>query len=113
VKYVQEDHYFIANFSGRMDKRKLAYRAKTLRNCVKCNLKDSKVIKVLLDFREVQWDSEETHYMARKIFGEHSKEFLDYTFFSALLNDHLDGQSSENESLFTNEQDATDWLRSR
>lgn len=115
VKYVKEGHYFIANFSGKINKRKLAYRRKTLRNCIMRNIKDSKVIKVLLDIRSIQFDSEETHDIMRRMSAKHSteSEFHGYTVFTAVLNDHYEGKVLGNKSYFTNEQDALDWLGSK
>ncbi len=113
VRYIQQDHIFIVNLSGRMDRRKLADISGALRDCIKSNLISNKAIKYLFDFRQVQWDSEETHMKAREISGNYLQEFRGYNYFSAILNDRLEGQSFENESFFTHEQNALDWLRKK
>lgn len=111
VKYIQQDHIFTINLSGRMDSRKLADISEALRNCIKSNLINDKAIKFLFDFRKVQWDSEATHYKAREISGKYLQEFRGYNYFSAILNEHREGESFENEFFFTEEQRALDWLR--
>lgn len=113
VKYIKKDHIFAFNMSGRMTSHELARRAEALRNCLKCNLKNNKTIKVLADYRNLRWDSEETHYKAREIIDKHLMEFREYNHFSAILNDRYEGQTSEHEFLFTKEQNALAWLRSK
>jgi len=113
VKYIQQDHVFVVNLSGRMDERKLADISEALRDCMKINLIGNKAIKFLFDFRKVQWDSEATHYKAREISGKYLQEFRGHQYFSAILNDKREGQSSENEFFFTQEQNALDWLKNK
>jgi hypothetical protein len=115
VRYVQEGRYFTVKFSGKINKRKLAYRINTLRNCVMCNIKNSKVIKVLLDIRKIQFDSGETHFMMGRMLvkGLMELESHGYTAFRAVLNDHYEGKVSENRADFTNKRDAINWLSSR
>jgi hypothetical protein len=113
IKYLPQDHIFIANVTGNIDKRKLAEISEELANCIRSNLVHIKIIKFLFDFRKVQWDSEETHMKAREISGKFLQEFREYDYYSAILNDHLEGQSFENESFFTQEQNAFDWLRGK
>lgn len=48
---------------------------------------------------------------AREISGKYLQEFRGYNYFSAILNDHREGQSFENECFFTQEQNALDWLK--
>jgi len=112
VRYIPEDGIFIMNMSGRMDRRELARRAEEIKKCLKRNLKNNQAIKVLADYRNVQWDSEATHYKAREIISGRLAEFRDYKHFSAILNDRYDGKASEDEYFFTKEQNALDWLRS-
>ena len=113
IKYIPHDHIFIVSITGKIDKIKLAEISEALRDCMKANLIDSKAIKFLFDFRKVQWDSEETHMQAREISRKYLQEFRDYNYFSAILNDHREGQSFENECFFTQEQKALDWLRKK
>lgn len=113
VKYIPQDHIFIVNVSGRIDKGKLAEISEALRDCIRSNLTSNKAIKFPFDFRKVQWDSEETHMKAREISGKYLQEFRGYNYFSAILNDKHEGQSFENEFLFTQEQKALDWLRKK
>lgn len=114
IKYIRKDHIFIVNLSGRIDRSKLAEISEALRDCVKSNLISNKPIKFLFDFRKVQWDSEETHMKAREISGKYLQDVLrGNNYFSAILNDRLEGQSFENECLFTQEQNALDWLRGK
>jgi hypothetical protein len=113
VKHIQQDHIFIVNLSGRMDRRKLADISEALRDCIKSNLISNKAIKSLFDFRKIQWDSEETHMKAREISGNYLQEFRGHNYFSAILNDRLEGQSFENEFFFTQEQKALDWLKKK
>ncbi len=112
VRYIPEDGIFIMNMSGRMDECELARRAEEIKKCLERNLKNNEVIKVLADYRNVQWDSEATHYKAREIISRRLAEFREYKHFSAILNYQYDGQASENESFFTKEKNALDWLRS-
>lgn len=112
VRYISEDNIFIMNMSGQMDEHELARRAEEIRKCLKRNLQSGQAIKVFADYRNVQWDSEATHYKAREIISERLTEFRGYRHFSAILNDRYDGMASENEHLFTKEQNALDWLRS-
>ena len=111
VKYIQQDHVYIVNLSGRIDENKLADISETLRDCIRINLTGNKAIKFLFDFRNVQWDSEETHMKAREISGKYLQEFRGHQYFSAILNDRREGQSSENEFFFTQEQNALAWLK--
>lgn len=114
VKYIQQDHIFTVHLSGRMDKRQLVDISEALRDCIKLHLISNNVIKFLFDFRKVQWDSEETHMKAREISGKYLQDVLHgNNYFSAILNDRLEGQSFENECFFTQEQNALDWLRSK
>jgi hypothetical protein len=113
VKYVSQDHIFMVNLSGRIDRGKLAGISGALRDCIKSNLIGDKAIKFLFDFRKVQWDSEETHMKAREISGNYLREFRGHNYFSAILNDRLEGRSSENECFFTQEQNALDWLKKK
>ena len=112
VRYIPEDHIFIVNMSGRIDERELARRAEEIKICLERNLKNNQTIKVLADYRDVQWDSEATHYKAREIISGRLAEFRDHKHFSAILNDRYDGQASESEYFFTKEVNALDWLRS-
>lgn len=112
ARYIPEDGIFIMNMSGRMDERELARRTEEMKICLESNLKNNQAIKVLADYRNVQWDSEATHYKAREIISERLAEFREYKHFSAILNDRYDGKASESESFFTKEQNALDWLRS-
>ncbi len=111
VRYIPEDRIFIMDVSG-MDERELARRAEEMKKCLVSNLKNNQAIKVLADYRNVQWDSEATHYKAREIISERLAEFREYKHFSAILNDRYDGKASESECFFTKEQNALDWLRS-
>ncbi|OGW49251.1 MAG: hypothetical protein A2078_07715 [Nitrospirae bacterium GWC2_57_9] len=112
IRYVRQDHIFKVDLSGRTDRSKLAEISEALRGCVKANLISDKTIKFLFDFRGVQWDSEETHMKAREISARYLQDVLrGSNYFSAILNDPVDGQSFENECLFTEEQNAVDWLR--
>jgi hypothetical protein len=112
VKYIPQNHIFTVNLSGRMDRRKLAEISEALRDCMKANLISNKTIKFVFDFRKVQWDSEETHMKAREIAAIYLQDALrGNNYFSAILNDRLEGQSFENESFFTQEQEALDWLK--
>ncbi len=114
IKYIQQDHIFMVNLSGRIDQSKLTQISEALRDCVKSNLINNKAIRFLFDFRNVQWDSEETHMKEREVSGKYLGEVLrGNNYFSAILNDRLEGQSFENECFFTQEQNALDWLRSR
>lgn len=112
VKYIPEYCFFIMTMSGRMDEQELARRAEELKKCLESNLKNGQVIKVLADYRNVEWDSEATHYKAREIISERLAAFRAYKHFSAILNDRYVGKASEIEFFFTNEQNAIDWLRS-
>ncbi len=113
ITYIQQDHIFVVNLSGRMDTQTLADISEALKNCIKLNLLNNNAIKFLFDFRKVQWDSEETHHKARDISGKYLREFRGYQYFSAILNNQREGQSFENECFFTQEQNALDWLRSK
>ncbi len=112
VRYIPEDGIFIMNISGRMDERELAQRAEEIKTCLERNLKNNQTIKVLADYRDVQWDSEATHYKAREIISRRLAEFRDHKHFSAILNDRYEGKASDNEYFFTKEQNTLDWLRS-
>ncbi len=113
VKYIPQDHIFAVNLSESMDIRRLYEISEALRDCLRHNLKNNKIIKFLFDFRKVQWDSEATHMKAREISGRYLQEFRGHSYFSAILNDHREGQAVENECFFTQEQSAIDWLRSK
>ncbi len=114
IKYIQHDRIFSIDLSGKIDRTKLVEISTTLRDCIKSNLTSNKAIKFLFDFRKVQWDSEETHMNAREISAMYLQEVLrGNNYFSAILNDRFDGQSFENECLFTQEQEALDWLRKK
>ena len=112
VRYIPEDGIFIMNLSGRMDERELARRAEKIKKCLISNLKNNQAIKVLADYRNVQWDSEATHYKVREIISGRLAEFRDYKHFLAILNGRYDGKASESEYFFTKEVNALDWLRS-
>jgi hypothetical protein len=113
IRYIPQDHIFAINLSGRLDQGKLAEISEALRDCIAANLISIKTIKFLFDFRNVQWDSEETHMKAREISRKYLQEFHGYNYFSAILNDHREGQSFENECFFIQEQNALDWLRKK
>ncbi len=113
VTYLRLDHIFKVDVSGGIDMSKVVEISEALRDCIKSNLIDNKAIKFLFDFRKVQWDSEETHMKAREISGNYLQEFRGHNYFSAILNDRLEGRSSENEFFFTQEQNALDWLRKK
>lgn len=114
IEYIRQDHIFVVNLSGRIDQGKLTQISEALRDCVKSNLISNKAIKFLFDFRKIQWDSEETHMKAREISAMYLQDVLrDNNYFSAILNDRMEGQSFENECLFTKEQNALDWLRKK
>ncbi len=113
VRYIPDDHIFIVNMSGKIDERELTRRAGDIRKCFRCHLKGSKTIKVLVDFRNVRWDSEVTHRKARTIIDAHLAEFRGYEHFSAIVNNQYDGRTSERECLFTKEQFALNWLKSK
>lgn len=114
ITYLRPDHIFMVNLSGSIDRSKIAEVSEALRDCIKPNLVSNKSIKFLFDFRKVQWDSEETHMKAREISAMYLLDVLrGNNYFSAILNDRLEDQSSENECLFTQEQNALDWLRKK
>lgn len=113
VKYIPDDHIFVVNMSGRIDERELMRRAGDIKKCFRCHLKKNKTIKVLVDFRNVHWDSEVTHRKARTIIDKELAEFRGYEHFSAIVNNLYDGKTSEHEFLFTKEQFALNWLKSK
>jgi hypothetical protein len=114
ITYLRLDHIFKVDVSGRIDLSKIAEICEALRDCIKSNSIGNKAIKFLFDFRKVQWASEETHMKAREISGKYLQDVLrDNIYFSAILNDRLEGRSFENECFFMQEQTALDWLRSK
>ncbi len=114
VKYIAKDAIFTVDISGPMDESTLADISGALRDCIKSKVKGNKALKFLFDFRNVQWDSEATHMQARKISGKTLQDVLrGRNYFSAILNNQLEGQSSENEFFFSHEQKALDWLRKK
>ena len=114
ITYIQQDHIFSVNLSGTIDLIKLVEISGALRECIKSNLINDKAIKLLFDFRKVEWDSEETHMKAREVSALYLQDVLSGSnYFSAILNDRVEGQSFEHECFFTKEQDALDWLRKK
>ncbi len=111
VKYIQADHIFRVDLSGKMDRRSVCDVSEALKDCMRSNIRGQRTIKFLFDFRRVQWDSEATHSEARKISAEYLQEFRGYHYVSAILNDQREGRSFEKECFFTREQEALDWLR--
>ncbi len=111
VKYIQKDRIFLLNLSGSMDASRLSAISVALRDCMRLNLRNDETIKFLFDFRMVQWDSEATHMKAREISQKHLQEFFGHKYFFAILNNFREGQTFENESFFTQERAAIDWLR--
>ncbi len=113
ITYLRPDHIFKIDMSGKIDVSKIAEISAALRDSIKYNLIIIKTVKLLFDFRKVQW-SEETHMKARKISAMYLKDVLSGSnIFSAILTDRLEGPLSENEFYFNHEQAALDWLRSK
>ena len=114
IKYISEDAIYFVDLSGQMDEGKLADISEALRDSITSNIKSSKTIKFLFDFRNVQWDSEATHMKSRKISGKYLQDVLrGRNYFSAILNNQLEGKSSENEFFFSQEEKALEWLRKK
>ncbi len=113
VQCREEDDVFVLRLIGKINERKLDEGAKSLRSTLVSRLDKVEIIRLLVDFRQTRWDSDETHAKARQILGRHFQGFGQRRHFSAILINQYRFPVSENEAFFTEEREALNWLRSK
>lgn len=113
IRYLEDSGVYVVDCSGTVDLELGVSRLKAL----EAELRSRPVLagrqKLLIDFRNTIWASEETHQELSKItrrdFGLRADN---PSIRAAILNQRWSGPISDNEHWFLSEKEALDWLTS-
>jgi hypothetical protein len=99
------------DYSGEIDLAEGLSRMEKLDKVFSGSTSSGSTLKILLDFRNTVWNSQQTHdtlaKIARQKFGVESQNSSRYI---AIVNNRYDGTSFENERWFTSKEEALNWL---
>jgi hypothetical protein len=99
------------DYSGVMDLDMGLSRMEQVEKIFSSHISGGKPLKVLIDFRNTDWENMQTHDALAKIAREKFSAKSHYThFYTAIVNNQYDGPSFENEHWFTRKDEALYWL---
>ena len=111
VRYDAADRIFWLSLAGRIDEQGLNQRVGLLRSSLEAHLEQDHAIRLLIDIRKTEWDSDQTRVSLRQALGNHLQEFREHRYLVAILANEQAWQTSEHEAHFTDEREAWTWLR--
>lgn len=111
IRYLDDSDVYVIDCSGRVDLELGRERLEALAATLASRPLVAGCRKLLLDFRNTLWASEETHQelsrMTRRDFGLHADN---QAIRVAILNQRWSGPVSGNEQWFFDEREALEWL---
>ncbi|MBU3914129.1 hypothetical protein KKA14_01210, partial [bacterium] len=110
-QFIENIDVHVIDYSGKIDFKEGLSRIELLENYLKPYISRVAPLKLLIDFRNTEWESLEVHDLlskaARQKFGTEPKNSNRYT---AILNNQYSCPSFKNEHWFTNKEEAINWL---
>lgn len=111
IQFLKEKEVYIIDYSGFIDLEEGLLRMEELEKYFSLYYSNRDTLKLLFDVRNTIWQSIETHNTLAKIARQKfTKEQNNKRMYTAILNNHYNIPSFENENWFTNKEEALEWL---